>query len=392
MRHWILLLGKRRCLHQSGNGAAKAWEAEIMSHGALRGRMPELDGIRGLAAVSVVAFHAMWWPRWLPIGRIAVWVFFVLSGFLITGILLRSRDFGGDRRRAWGVFCARRSLRIFPIYFLALGVGLALDLPGVWDHAGWYATYMTNVPNLWGVIKDGALGHFWSLAVEEQFYLAWPVVILFLSPGRLQRILPALVLTGLASAAVLAFAWPDPRASMHATPTCVLGLAVGAWLAVDRHEGRSSQRRARVCLGLGLVALAVFLGLHAVGRIRPVRTAAELAAWTFLAAWLISRAADGFGGTVGRVLASRPLMTLGAISYGIYVYHLPILNRLYAAWPTRWPKGVVLFAVALALTLAVAAVSWRYVESPLLRLKERFPQEPEAQPIPSGSQVLETVG
>lgn len=360
-----------------------------MSDGAVSGRMPQLDGIRGLAAVSVVVVHATYWPRWLPLGGIAVWTFFVLSGFLITGILLRARDSGGDPRRAWGVFCARRSLRIFPVYFLALGVGLALALPGVRANAAWYATYTTNVPNLWGSIKTGALGHFWSLAVEEQFYLAWPVVVLFLAPHRLRRLLPVLVLVGLGSAAVLTYFWPhELRVANHATSTSLMALGMGAWLARDRHDGRPGRRLARASLVLCLGSLAIFLGLHAVGHFRPIQNAAKLAIWTFLAAWLIGVAADGFEGWPGRVLACRPLRWLGTISYGIYVYHFPIVIWLM----TKIPRGPALFAAVLPLTLAVATVSWRWFESPLLRLKERFPQEPEAQPIPSGSQVLETVG
>lgn len=349
--------------------------------------MPQLDGVRGLAAVSVVAFHAMPWPAWCPIGRIAVWVFFVLSGFLITGILLRARDVGGDSRHAWGIFCARRSLRIFPIYVLTFAVGLALDLPWVRTDALWYATYTTNVPNLWGVVHGGALGHFWSLAVEEQFYLVWPLVILFLPRDQVRRLVPALVLGGLGSAVVLARLWNDPRIAMHATPTCLLALGMGAWLALNRHDGRSGRRLTRACLALGLGSLVVFLGLHAAGRLRPVRVAAELAAWTFLASWLIGTAADGFGGWAGGLLASRPLVALGAISYGIYVYHFPVLFWFLGTIP----KGPVLFTLSLAVTLVVAAASWHWFESPILRLKTRFPQK-SAEPTVGEAGNLEPVG
>ena len=150
-----------------------------------QGRIGELDGIRGLAAVAIVVFHAQ--PDWLPLGWAAVDLFFGLSGFLITSIVLKHGDSPGFLRQ----FYLRRGLRIWPIYYLTL-LGFILfrhRLPVRCDWTGfwYYLTYTQNLPLYWSAEAPrfhGFLNHTWTLAIEEQFYLLWPVVVLLCGARR----------------------------------------------------------------------------------------------------------------------------------------------------------------------------------------------------------------
>ena len=150
------------------------------------GRIPELDALRGAAALAVVVFHAN--ARWLRWGWASVDLFFVLSGYLITAIILRH----GDRPGFLACFYARRALRIWPLYFLAVGLVAAaspwLALPPDWAALPYTLTFTQGVPEYWtGSATPGFspyLGHAWTLAVEEQFYLIWPALLLAVGRAR----------------------------------------------------------------------------------------------------------------------------------------------------------------------------------------------------------------
>src|SRR5436309_1918792 len=147
-----------------------------------RGYVPQLDGVRALAVSLVVAEHYTHHELPLATGRTGVILFFILSGFLITGILLDAREWA----RAAGVprppvlrrFYGRRFLRIFPLYYASLAVLYAAGVPDVKGYAGWHLAYLSNVLFCRLGAWPAATAHLWSLAVEEQFYLAWPLAIL----------------------------------------------------------------------------------------------------------------------------------------------------------------------------------------------------------------------
>lgn len=155
--------------------------------------MPQLDALRAIAVLAVMFHHFVparaQWPLFaaIPFGQLGVKLFFVLSGFLITGILLRARSKLGDQPRAvlsaLAGFYARRSLRIFPLYYLVIAVCLVLNVPPVRDELLWLATYTLNLRISYQGWYPEHVAHFWSLAVEEQFYLLWPWVVLF-APSR----------------------------------------------------------------------------------------------------------------------------------------------------------------------------------------------------------------
>ncbi|HEX3236595.1 MAG TPA: acyltransferase [Gemmatimonadales bacterium] len=356
--------------------------------------MPQLDGLRALAAGMVVCYH-FWRParQYVHLGGIGVRVFFVLSGFLITGILLRSRLGLDAGRTPAGValrhFYIRRVLRIFPLYYLALVIAWFGKVSGAREGMLWHAGYLSNVHfflvnavhhGAWG----GHVGHFWSLAVEEQFYLVWPWVILFAR----RRWLPGIALSLVALGPIFRFV-VFTLTGNDITPVlplgCIDSLALGAYLAMTVLPEFESHPLIRPigasALWSGLLLFAIHQAAVASNGFWRLRIVVFDLAVALVGVWLVARASRGMGGPAGRFLQLAPVRYLGTISYGIYVYHamlpelLPKLARRLGYPDLLAPLGdqtlPFLFFYAAA-SIAVAAVSWHAFEGPLNRLKARF--------------------
>jgi len=361
--------------------------------------MRQLDGLRALAVLLVCWHH--WMPRRFHAGvnwgATGVDLFFVLSGFLITGILLRCRTHHEQGLQGVGAtarrFYARRFLRIFPLYYAVLvpvTLFLALDrgvLVSLW-------TYTFNLyGGLRGVLSGTWVSHFWSLAVEEQFYLVWPWVVL-LTPRRwLTPVIAGTLLLGPLSRWLLFQAGAPLDAMRMATTSCLDALAAGALCAwwIER-DGLDAVRRStflRGCrwLGTPLFLWALWLQFRAQEQGTETVGALEIllvySRWP-LFAWLVVDAAHGLHGPLGRLLASRPLGWIGQVSYGVYVFHAfaLVLDRL----GLRALPPLLRFAVLGAFTLALAGLSWRFFESRVNALKERFPYR--LAPPPAGDERL----
>ena len=356
--------------------------------------MPQLDGLRAVAAAMVVVYHFYRPVReHIHLGSIGVRVFFVLSGFLITGILLRTRvEMGEDdatRGTALRRFYIRRVLRIFPLYYFALAIAWTFHLAGVRLAIWWHLAYLSNVrfflenaatPGRWG----GPISHFWSLAVEEQFYLLWPWVIFFAPRRWLPGIALGLVALGPAFRYLVGAATGNDITSVL-LPGCIDALALGAYLAMTALPELQSHPLVRpvgrAVLGCGLVLFIACLGADHWGIWWDFRTVSFDLAVALLGMWLVARAAQGMGGPAGLVLAWRPVRYLGTISYGIYVYHL-MLPDVFAKLLARLGRPGLLASLGdhtlpyLAFyggaTVAVAALSWHCLEAPINRLKDRF--------------------
>ena len=357
--------------------------------------MPQLDALRAFAVLLVLAHH--WLPEELRLGmntgRFGVRLFFVLSGFLITAILFHARrQSEGLTYPKQGVmrsFYARRFLRIFPLYYAVLGVAVLAGLLGYTRAAGivetlpWHAAYFSNV--LYGLTGGTThmATHFWSLAVEEQFYLVWPWVVVF-TPRRFM--LPALIALVALGPLWRAFAiWQDYSifAVRWQVVACLDSLGLGALLALLRFEyaapDQAMHRLRRLSLAVGIPILAATLALDQVDSRLP-----EWPGWVVVGdlgaalvfVWLIDWAARGVGGRAGRVLNNRALLYLGRISYGIYVLHIfaqYALRDLFAAGDLHaLLPGPVRLVVYFAGTVALAALSWHAFESPINNLKRRF--------------------
>ncbi len=357
--------------------------------------MPQLDALRFFAVLGVMVAH-LWHPRRLPwlFGELdwaglGVRLFFVLSGFLITGILLDCRDtakkHGMPVRFYIRQFYARRFLRIFPIYYLVVIIALIVDLPPARAIWVWLATYTTNIyitiNNEW----VGRLGHFWTLAVEEQFYLVWPWVILFAPRNRL---LPIILFFISLSPIYRIFAYQfypfDIGAMDFKAGTFTLGnldsLAIGALLALawssDIPKATLQKYLIRLILPIGLILYTICLVLYHY-RIKPsvFFIFGDFSA-SLVFAWLVSSAGMGFKGWVGRVLELRVLNYLGKITYGLYVYHnfpslmlIPLLGKFGYEIQDLSRTNFVLSGLV---TIVIASISWHLFEQPINNLKRHF--------------------
>ncbi|MEZ5141232.1 MAG: acyltransferase [Acidimicrobiales bacterium] len=359
--------------------------------------IPALDGLRGLAVVGVLLFHG----GQLTGGYLGVDLFFVLSGFLITSLLLREYD--GSGTVGLGRFWARRARRLLPALFgLVAGVGLyclvfarpyelgairADALATVFYVANWHA--IVGGQGYWEIFSaPSPLQHTWSLAIEEQFYLVWPLVVLGLlklTKGRKEVVLVTAVVGALVSATLMALLWvpeADTSRVYLGTDTRAAAVLLGAALATLLAL-RGPIRGTRARLGLewaGLVCLVGLLGVWA--------TTGGLSPWLyhygFLACGLastvvIAAASHPRVGVVGRVLSFAPLRWLGLVSYGLYLWHWPVfvvLNRERVGLD-GWP----LLAVQVAVSLAIAVVSYYALELPIRRDGLAAWRRPVLQPV-----------
>lgn len=345
------------------------------------GRLAQLDGLRALAVLAVIYHHhgLVRWPSRIPTpGGIGVHLFFVVSGFLITKILLNARRQvearGGSCWAAWRGFYARRALRIFPAYYVLL-IGMTwLASPMVRDLFWWHAGYLSNYYIASHSAWIGAATHFWSLAVEEQFYLCWPLLVLFLPLSTLPRLFGATLVVGMASRCALMLVTGNAITAQVPLLSCVDSLGMGALLAW-RWTVRSEPVSARV-LWTG-VALAFILAV-------TPRSLVNMVLMNFacglIFVWLVDRAARG---RLCAWLALRPLVYIGTISYGVYLVHnfTPhIVGRLMSvmdlgtAFPSR--LGGLRFAAVTAGSIGLAALSWHGLEKPINDLKRFFPYVP----------------
>lgn len=347
------------------------------------GRLAGLDGLRALAVIAVVLYH--FFPALLPGGFIGVDVFFVISGFLITGLLVSEHTRTGhiSLRRFW----QRRARRLVPplipvvlvsctVAFLIGGdvlVGLGAQLLGATTFGYNWVSIATDA-SYFSVNEPELLRNLWSLAVEEQFYLVWPLLLLVVLMIRLPRLRLALVVGLFVASAlwmgVLYQPGSDPTRVYYGSDTHSFGLFAGAALALllRRPSGqRNELPRVRPWLGaaavLAMVAGALWLPEHGTATFRGGLVAVSLA--TAVAIWAGVR-----GGRFGQLLDARPLRYLGERSYGIYLWHWPVLILVQLLWPSSSPSGSLLTigVLATAITLAAAGLSYRWLELPIRRV------------------------
>jgi peptidoglycan/LPS O-acetylase OafA/YrhL len=343
---------------------------EILSH------LPGLDAVRGIAVVLVMVSHFgevlspggavnYLFTKLFAAGWSGVDVFFTLSGFLITRILLATRDRSGYFRS----FYMRRVLRIFPLYYLSLvAYTVIFGGRGTW----WYWLYIANWAQLYGVTVL-PLNHFWSLAVEEQFYLIWPLVILL---ARTKRQLVLTCLFAIGACAVLKFVLsPDlPTSTIYRlTPTRIDSLAMGGLTAICSAEF-SRYRRQFVIAGLSIALLAA-VACRGFELAKPAILAVGPAAIALVTMGLILSGMQ----QPAEVLRWIWLNKFGKYSYAMYVFHYPLhllaLSRgipLLAERGTTLPATIAYICVMIAITYGLAAFSWFALERRILVLKSYF--------------------
>lgn len=384
-------------------GKARDFQPQISDH------RPALDGIRGLAILLVMAYDCLKLPASGPIafavrkvssaGWLGVDLFFVLSGCLITGILLDTKGKTGYLRS----FFIRRSLRIFPLYYMALIVAFfivpatAIVFPAaqptasrvmeLGQHQWWFWTYLQNwyftFHGDWPAIHY--LNHFWSLAIEEQFYLVWPFIVALFARKSLAQFCIALTVVALALRVALLNAGAPSVALYVMTVTRMDSLCLGALVAIGLRNVHAYKWMLRwswlpiVGLGLCVVGIDVFWPVLKSGSAGAQTIGHSLMGGLF-AATIFTAAAVSPQHWLARILSVKWLTTWGKYSYAIYIMHRVIYRLmlkldLSALSPSL--AAIVVFVGTLALSLIAAVISWKCFEQPILSLKSYFPRPDE---------------
>ena len=349
--------------------------------------MPGLDGLRALAVLAVIAYHEQ--LGWAPGGLLGVGVFFTLSGYLITDLLLGQWVRSGGLNL--GDFWLRRARRLLPALFVMLAVVTAwvtvvspsrlASLRGAVVGAAtyssnWYYIY-THSSYFARFAPPGPFDHLWSLAVEEQFYLVWPWLLLagvfFLRGRRPSAVrwlaLPTLALAAASAVAMLVLYHPgyDPTRIYEGSDTRACGLLIGAALAMvcpsRRTAGTALWRRVALD-GAGFAGLAVIgLMIWRVGQYSAFTYQGGLVLLSVATAGVVAAAACP-GALVGAALGWKPLRWIGVRSYGIYLWHYPVIILTSPANSTEdLPRA----ALQVAASVGLAALSWHFVEEPIRR-------------------------
>ncbi|MDX3925377.1 MAG: acyltransferase [Shinella sp.] len=382
--------------------------------GDATGRLSGLDGLRGVAILLVIMFHVVLeypfragpdalYYKLGGLGWIGVDLFFVLSGFLITGILLDNKGSGNYLLAFFG----RRALRIFPLYYAVL-IFLFVILPpfGVYDtpelqfvqsYQGFIWTFMTN----WGFVaaRDAhvfnvdwlALVHFWSLAVEEQFYLVWPFLVLFLSRKRFIQACLLLLVGALGFRLMIAVLELPQGAAYTLTPARIDSLALGALIAAAKRHSAYAERFLHIaapwCAAVAaIIMVIVFMtrnGIWFADRIMNTIGFSILAiGWGGV---LVMSLPEHPRPLFRRILSSPTVRLFGVYSYGLYILHHLILPQLparpFAELPLPEPVAATLYLlVCTAIFVAAAWLSWNLLEKRFLALKWMFEYKP-AKPV-----------
>jgi peptidoglycan/LPS O-acetylase OafA/YrhL len=393
---------------------------------AVTGRyLPALDGLRALAVAGVLAYHLGF--GWASGGFLGVDLFFVLSGFLITCLLLE--EWHATARVKLTSFWARRARRLLPALFLVLvavaayvvlngwfgppGSAAQVNLPGLRGDALATLFYVAN----WHAIfahqsyfaqfsATSPFKHTWSLAIEEQFYLVWPLVllaILSLARNAWRRVgAIATVVGALASAGLMAALYQpgiDPTRVYYGTDTHAFDMLAGATIAMIAAARPQPGPRARLALHAAAPPAALLLGVFWVsagttnGLPKGFMFRGGFLACAVLAALVVADARQFHQGPLGAVLSVQPLRWIGTVSYGIYLWHWPIfvyLNGARTGWSQPW-----LDLARVGLTLAVATASYYFVERPIRQRRvhgwPRFAIAPAAAAVSAVVVVLATI-
>lgn len=371
-------------------------------------RIPELDGVRGIAVLLVMVCHSsliqpmpvprginpLALPGLLELGWSGVDLFFVLSGFLITGILLDTRD----SKNYFSSFYVRRVLRIFPLYLSAVFAYFHLALPlahhfGTWRSLDnslepWFWFHLSNWKIAFGAHANW-LAHFWSLAVEEQFYLFWPLVVFFAGRKWLPLVCAVLIAVSFGLRCIWAHSNFGTMFLYELTPFRVEPLVLGALGAVGVRSWRTRAflKNGRFLLGTAVLGGLLLSATLWIGRSSSVGNSAMatygFTSFAILYACLVLYA-HVFSGSSAcpAVLLRKPILrSFGNYSYGIYVFHYPLfivyglaIQRASGLLPeeSRLVFWLVAFLFGIALSYAVALISWHMVEKHCWALKSWF--------------------
>ncbi|WP_031527730.1 acyltransferase family protein [Dyadobacter crusticola] len=357
-----------------------------------KGHVNSLDGIRGIAILLVLSFHcfdkidAFPFTLFSEIGWVGVDLFFVLSGFLITGILV---DTKGNQNYLKSFF-AKRALRIFPVYYLTLLlVFLALISPGASNfnpildirHLKSSIYYLTFTQNLlfafdhWGVTD--LLNHFWSLAIEEQFYLFWPFVNFYLGTSKVLMVCGLLIIIAI----IVRNLNVSNDFSYVFTLSRVDALGIGGMLAILIRKHSSLLGRIALPVFLASLVLLIILSFYSpdLSFRNPyfIKIGYTLFALLFATVIVFVYDTNKTGNVVNRMLSWRFLRFFGTYSYGLYIYHWLLYRGIYTPLYNKYLFSKAYILLFLIVVVLVSVVSYHTFEKLFLSYKSRFDSSPE---------------
>ena len=349
----------------------------------------QLDSLRAFAVAGVT------WHHWMPDYNgffpffSGVELFFVLSGFLITGILLNAKrqanEYNGSLKNILKSFYFRRFLRIFPLYYAVLIWATALNISNLRSTWPWHYFYFSNFYLIHVGHLDEEITHFWTLAVEEQFYLVWPFVILLISNRSLLYVLWFVFAVGpiyrlIGGLFFSTIEWWD-----IGTLGNLDSLGIGALLAYYKHNSSNIPTWLNLNKVKYTAVLVLVIGIILISTTSILNVSLErflyFAFLSLIYVILINACIEGVRGLTGRVLNFSPLVYLGSISYGIYVLHnfahYPAYFMLdHLTFMNQIPGKILI--LKLFSTLSLAILSWHFFEKPFNQLKRYFPYYQEA--------------
>lgn len=364
--------------------------------------IPALDGIRFLAVSFVLIDHWSGDSLGFPLSYLGVCMFFVLSGFLITRILLNSKKKDEDLGRTHGFslrqFYIRRTIRIFPIYYLTLAFLFVANITPVRDKIWWLVSYNTNNYIAINETWLGSVDHLWSLAVEEQFYLFFPFLIFFLPWRNINKMLIFSVLLSVALRAFFYLRGDEWMRSYVLVFTCLDAFGLGGMLAYALRN--SNQKVINFLSGWSpfLISILFYVALvTASGSMSDghnfltsiwLRLFESILSVTFIAKLVLTDSLpDNFSKLFTKLFEGNVVIFLGRISYGMYIYHnfvynfyhspanspiVKLVNFIEQNTSTSFQFHSVKFVVLYGITVAIATLSWFIIEQPINKFKDRF--------------------
>lgn len=354
----------------------------------MRVHYPALDGIRGLAILLVVLYHNFSFIKYTSFGWLGVDLFFVLSGYLITGVLIATQG----QKRYLSTFYMKRILRIFPLYYSVLCLLLYL-LPRLFQNGGLFAYSLNHQVWLWTFTQNwlyiftqpdapGLLNHFWSLAVEEQFYLFWPFIILWLR--RPKYLLVFLVLMLVALFTIRLFLWLQQIEDLPYynifTFSRVDGICIGSMIALLQAASPHFLTRNTTWIVIGLALLNLLFdfvnGLYQYSF--PYLALVGFTTFPFMFGLLIHEATRGSATWVKHIFSIPLLRFLGKISFGLYIFHWPLYVLLKPGiikWISEMGIGYEELLCSCVITLMavlISTISFYFFEMKFLTMKEKL--------------------
>ena len=352
----------------------------------------QLDGIRFFGMFSVMIAHWLQW-QWgnefiksIPFTH-GVTLFFVLSGFLISRILFSNRDsyLPNNKGRVQLIksFYIRRSLRIFPVYYLLIIGLIVINYQNTREIFPWLSTYTLNVYQYTHEMHVGNFNHFWSLAVEEQFYLFWPFVIIYIKPSRNLIAIAAVVSLSLLARFCLYYNNYHWMTTSYSTFSNLDALGLGAMLAyITLYQKEIVKTLAKpIWLYISLFLYLLLFVVCSKLDIEWYQTVFDPLMFSIVSMLIVLRAStNSFKSVMKSILENKFIAYSGKVSYGMYIFHLFIPGLVYWLIPeteffNSWHPSskYILFILYYLLTFTLAHFSWRFVERPLNNLKYKFP-------------------